>query len=102
MKVTYHDSNTIKYKSFKELEEEEFKDIKLDDFKKSRLKEFKEKELIDFKRFLKNSKMDINIQNLRSRLKSDDAIKKVIKELDDIGLDGRAPLKLLKRIAKYY
>lgn len=87
-------------KSFKELEEEEFKDIKLDDFKKSQLNEFREKELADFKKFLKNSKMDINIEKMRSMLNSDDDIKKIIKELDEIGLDGRASLKLLDMLKK--
>jgi len=89
-----------KFKSFKELEEEEFKDIKLDDFKKSQLNEFKEKELTNFKRFLKYSKMDITIENLRYRLNSNDTIKKLLQELDKIGLDGRVSLKLLEVIKK--
>lgn len=90
----------VRFKSFKELEKDEFKDIKLDDFKKSRLNEFKNKEKIDFKRFLEHSKLTRSIENLRTQLNSDNAIKNVLKELEDIGLDGRPSLKLLKIIKK--
>ena len=92
------DKSFFTFKKFKDIEAEEFNEINLDDFKKSQLNELKEKELPDFKNFLDNSNTDISIENLRTELNSDEAIKNVLKELEDIGLDGRAPLKLLKTL----
>lgn len=88
----------IKFKKFEELEADEFGHIKLDDFKKSMLNEFKNKELEDFKNYLEYAKTDISIEELRSELNSDTAIKNVLKELKSIGLNGKASLELLKRL----
>ncbi len=90
--------DSIKFKKFEELEKDEFNEIKLDDFKKAQIDEFKNKELNDFKNYLDYTKTDINIEDLRSKLNSDNAIKNILKELESIGLDGQASLKLLKRL----
>lgn len=90
----------IKLKKFKELEDEELMDFDLDAFRKSRLNEFNEKELKEFKRYVKESKTDINIENMKLELKSKDTLKNIIKELESMGINGETPLKLLKMIKK--
>ncbi len=99
-KESLKELDEIKLKSFKELESEEFNDIKLEDFKKSRLDEFHNKELEDFKNFLDNSKITIIIESLKNELNSDDATKNILKELKDIGLNGRESLKILEMLKK--
>lgn len=90
----------IKLKKFKELEDEELMDFDLDTFRKSRLNEFNEKELNEFKRYVKESKTDINIENMKLELKSKDTLKNIIKELESMGINGEPHLKLLKMIKK--
>jgi hypothetical protein len=92
----------IKLKGFKELEDQEFNEVNLDDFKKSRLEEFNEHELKDFKNYIEESKADRNIETLKLELKSDDTLKNTLKDLESIGIDGRGPLELLKKIKKGY
>ena len=87
----------IKLKSFKELESEEFNDIKLEDFKKSQLNEF-HKELNDFKKYLDDSKITRSIESLKYEKNSDDVIKKLLKELESIGLNGKKSLKILEML----
>lgn len=94
------DLDKIELKGFKELEDEDLKNFDLDDFKKSRLSEFKEREFKEFKNYVKESKDDRNIEELKLKLKSDDALKNTLKELDSIGIDGTKQLKLLERIKK--
>lgn len=90
----------IKLKTFKELESEEFSDIKLENFKKSMLDEFHNKELEDFKNYLDDSKTRRSIENLRTMLNSNEAIKNILKELNDIGLDGTISLYILEMLKK--
>ncbi len=86
----------IKLKSFKELEHHCFNDIKLEDFQNKHLKEFNDVELREFKGFIEDSKTDRSIENLKMELNSKDAIKNIIKELQDIGINGKLHLKLLR------
>ena len=92
----------IKLKDFKQLEEMDLKDCNLDYFKKSRLNEFKECELNCFKGYVKDSKIDRNIENLKLELRSDDALKNILKELESIGINGSKQLELLEKIKKGY
>lgn len=90
----------IKLHSFDELEHNYFNDMKLEDFQKERLKEFDKKELEDFKRFVKNSKTDISLEDLKLKLNSDNTIKNIIKELKGIGINGKHQLKLITMLKK--
>ncbi len=94
------ESKDIKLKEFKELEDHDLKDFNVGDFKKARLEEFKDTELKDFKEFVKNSKSDRDLENLRLELNSDDVIKNTLKDLKKIGIDGKPHLKLLKRLKR--
>jgi len=96
------DLDKIELKKFKELEDEDLKDFDLDDFKKSRLNEFKDSEFEEFKNYVKESKDDRNIENLKLELESDDALKSALKELESIGIDGTNHLKLLEKIKRGY
>ena len=95
-KESLKELDEIKLKSFKELESEEFNDIKLEDFKKSQLNEFHNKELKDFKKYLDDSKITRSIESLKYEKNSDDVIKKLLKELESIGLNGKKSLKILE------
>lgn len=90
----------IKLKGFKELEYQYFSDTKLKDFQKERLNEFNDKELKAFKEFVNDSKTDISIENLKSELNSDDVIKNILKELRDMGINGKLHLNLLERLKR--
>ncbi|MEL7669591.1 hypothetical protein [Methanobacterium sp.] len=90
----------IKVHSFKELEHEYFNDMKFEDFQKERLKEFDKKELKDFKEFVEDSKMDSSLENLKLELNSDDTIKNILKELKDIGINGKRQLKIITMLKK--
>lgn len=90
----------IKLKKFEDLENQYFSDIKLEDFQKERLKEFNDIELGAFKEFIKDSKTDICVENLKLELNSDDTIKSLLKDLQSIGIDGKGPLRLLKMLKK--
>jgi len=92
----------IKLKDFKQLEEKDLKDCNLDYFKKSRLNEFKEYELKYFKDYVEDSKIDRNIENLKLELKSNEACKNILNELESIGINGSKHLELLKKIKKGY
>ena len=89
----------VKLKSFKELEQQYFKDS-LDDFQKKHLKEFQYVELKEFQEFIEDSKTDRSIENLKLELNSRDALKKIIKELHDIGINGKLHLKLLEMLKR--
>ena len=90
----------IKLYSFKELEHQYFNDMKLEDFQREKLKEFNEKEKQDFKGFIDNSKTDTSLETFKSELNSDDAIKNIIKELKDIGINGKRQLKIINILKK--
>ncbi|MGB9978208.1 hypothetical protein [Methanobacterium sp.] len=90
----------IKLYSFKELEHKYFDDIKLEDFQKERLKEFDKKELKDFKGLIKDSKTDRFLENLKLELNSENAIKNILKELKDIGINGKRQLKIITMLKK--
>ncbi len=90
----------IKLDSFKEMEHEYFSDIKLEDFQRERLKEFNKKELQEFKEFIEDSKTDTSLENLKLELNSDDAIKNILKELKDIGINGKRQLKIITMLKK--
>ena len=92
----------IELKDFKELEDQDLKDFNLDQIKKTHLQEFKDHELKDFKIYVEESKTDRNIENLKLELKSEDECKNVLNELESIGINGKPPLKLLKKIKKGY
>lgn len=94
------ESKNIKLKEFKELENQDLKDFNVGDFKKSRLEEFRDTELKDFKEFVKNSKSDRDLENLKLELNSDDTIENTIKDLKKIGINGEPQLKLLKRLKR--
>ena len=53
-------------------------------------------ELKKFKEFVEDSKTDRSIENLKLELNSKDTLKNIIKELQDIGINGKLHLKLLK------
>ncbi len=88
----------LKLYSFKELEHQYFNDIKLEDFQKEQLKEFDKKELKEFKKFVEDSKADTSLENLKLELNSDNTIKNIIKELKDIGINGKRQLKIIKML----
>lgn len=90
----------IKLCSFKELEHKYFEDINLKDFQKERLKEFDKKELEEFKGLVKDSKTDTDLENLKLELNSDDPIKNILKELKDIGINGKRQLKIIEMLKK--
>ncbi len=90
----------IKLKSFEELERQCFNDIKLEDFQQKHLKEFNDVELKEFKEFIEDSKTDRSIENLKLELNSKDTIKNIIKELQEIGINGKLHLKLLRRLKR--
>ena len=90
----------IKLKSFKELEHQYFKD-NLDDFQKKHLKEFQDVELKEFKEFIEDSKADRSIENIRLELNSKDVLNKIIKELQDMGINGKLHLKLLRMLKRF-
>ncbi len=94
--------DNIKVKNFKELETMDLKDLDLEQFKKSRLTEFKEKELQSFKNHVDDIKTRNNIENLKLEQKSDETCKKILEDLDSIGINGRMSLELLKKIKKGY
>jgi len=90
----------IKLMSFEELEHQCFNDIKLEDFQKEHLKEFEDVELTEFKEFVEASKTGESIENLKIELNSKDALKNIIKELQDIGINGKLHINLLKRLKR--
>ena len=90
----------IKLHSFKELEHKYFNDINLEDFQKERLKEFDKKELKEYKEFVKDSKTDISLENLKLELNSNDTTKNILKELKNIGINGKHQLKLITMLEK--
>lgn len=90
----------IKLHSFNELEHKYFNDINLKDFQKERLKEFDKKELKEFKEFVEDSKTDISLENLKLELNSDSTIKNILKELKDIGINGKRQLKIITMLKK--
>ena len=90
----------IKLHSFNELEHEYFSDMKLEDFQRERLKEFNKKELREFKEFVKDSKTDTSLENLKLELNSDDTLKNILKELKDIGINGKRQLKIITMLKK--
>ncbi len=90
----------IKLKSFEELEHQCFNDIKLEDFQEKHLKEFEDVELKEFEEFLESSKTDRSIENLKMELNSKDALKNIIKELQDIGINGKLHLKVLRMLKR--
>lgn len=90
----------IKFKSFEELEHQCFNDVKLEAFQKKHLKEFRDVELKEFKEFLEDSKTDRSIENLKLELNSKDTIKNILKELRDIGINGKLHLKLLRMLKR--
>ena len=90
----------IKLHSFDELEHKYFNDINLEDFQKERLKEFDKKELREFKEFVKDSNTDISLENLKLELNSNDTTKNILKELKNIGINGKHQLKLITMLKK--
>ena len=90
----------IKLYSFKELEHQYFNNINLNGFQKEQSKEFNDEELKDFKGVISDLKTNISLENLKLELNSDDAIKNILKELKNIGINGKRQLKLLKMLKK--
>ena len=101
-KKEYHSKelDEFKLKGFKDLQHQYFNDIKLEDFQKERLKEFNNVELKSFKEFMDELEVNKSIENLKVELNSKDTIKNILKELQDIRINGKQHLKLLKMLKR--